>query len=269
MGLPLSVHALLALQTLYECILGLRKEGQGGNIWAIWAIWHLLDGERSNLLQTDECPSAPPNSYNHTTPTQPPFSSPGPLPHLHKPTTQTNHICAWVSEHAPTLRPPCISFWLMDGPFLHLFAKSGAEHVAGLDQKNISFIPFCLQTGNNCLWLFGIGNPDIPRTGNRNMEILKCVTNEKQKRLRMNLMPIRRLGLINGVIWGFVGQWNAKLGENVVSPIALTNEGPVIGVFNNTIPCGADRTKSGRMSYRGVYRHNIVCYCVSSWHRVA
>ena len=47
MGLPLSVHALLALQTLYECILDLRKEGQGGNIWAIWAIGHLLDGERS------------------------------------------------------------------------------------------------------------------------------------------------------------------------------------------------------------------------------
>ena len=73
----------------------------------------------------------------------------------------------------------------------------------------------------------------------------------------MNLVSIR---LINSVIWRFSGQWNAKLGENVVSPIALTNErgGPGNArVFTkHTKPCGADRTKSKSKSYRGVYQHN-------------
>ena len=59
-----------------------------------------------------------PHSYNYTphnpNSTQPPFSSPGPLPHLHKPTTQTNHIC--VSEHWACPNPEAtLHILLIDG----------------------------------------------------------------------------------------------------------------------------------------------------------
>ena len=86
----------------------------------------------------------------------------------------------------------------------------------------------------------------------------KWVPSTLQDIRRMNFVSIR---LINAASSGdFSDNETQNLVKTSFLPLhwLMSEAGLVIGVFNNTKPCAADRTKSKSKSYRSIYRNNTV-----------
>ena len=138
--------------------------------------------------------------------------------------------------------------------------KRAPEHLARMDIKDQRYISSIqrkfssIQRNISGIWRnissfsFSILAPVSKKWGRSTLQDI----------MPMNVVSIR---LINAASSGdFSDNETQNLVKTSFLPLhwLMSEAGLVIGVFNNTKPCAADRTKSKSKSYRSIYRHNTV-----------